>query len=667
MNNQERLKAAEEQYDRAASVYYYTGQQLYSDVEFDAIKRTIEELDHSNRRVSQVGATPPADSMLQRVDHRVKTNSLKKCDTTEDFKSWHDKYAQGGELVAELKADGSTLILYYQKGMLYQAVTRGGDEAYGEDITANAVKFKGVPKSLGVDFTGGIRGEVVLMYQDYLLMDPDMADKPREEWGNVRNIGTGMMRRTSGEGAEFLTFLAFNYEAEGGHNLPTAMQVSKESDKLVVLQQLGFQPLEHATCSNYEDALKFFAQVGQNRESLAHKIDGIVFKVQDLALQEELGMSSGCPRYERVLKFEAPGAETTVTGVVLTLGHDGSIRPTADLDTVVIDNTNVDSAQLNNWEYIKVLDIAVGDRVRVRKAKDIIPEIDMVISRPEGRRLIPEPTECPFCRGPAGRKENTDGSTTNNTYCLNPNCEEKAYRRILNWIGKHSILGIGEDTLRAAIHQHDLRTPADLYRLTQEQWSNLQLKKKVLGGSLAKKIVENINKTRRMTLGDFLGGLSVGFLGRRRVEIIRERCPGQMDRLEDWRSDKLLELAEQAQVGNMAPTILKDIQGHSCLIDDLLTQIEIVPDAKPQAVEGGKFSGKSFCFTGVRLKGELLEKFRASGGTEKDSVSKGLSFLVVKDKETTSNKAEKAKKLGIPILSLEELEQVLNDQLPVPV
>lgn len=370
--------------DRASRVYYHTGVSPYSDEQFDAMLTELATLDPANPRIHQVGSAVPADTMLRKYKHTVRTNSLKKVDSEAELLEWHKKYGSR-PLTIELKADGSTVIAYYINGILDTAATRGGDDGIGQDITQNAMKFKGLPSvirntQLGqshfgeiIPFTGAVRGEALLTHDDYEKIDPLM-------FGNSRNIGTGIIQRSDGINAELITFLAFTYEATGSSGPGTP---KCESAKLAGLDQMGFEVIPYTHC-DFHGAIDYWKDIDKKRkgDQLPFRIDGIVFKIDDCSDNPEASQfSSGRPNSERVLKFEAPGGTTQIIGVQITEGHSGVLKPTADLVSINIDNTNIDSAQLNNWEIIQALDIAIGDTVRVIKAKDIIPMISCVIDR----------------------------------------------------------------------------------------------------------------------------------------------------------------------------------------------------------------------------------------------------------------------------------------------
>lgn len=667
----ERKEVLQQAIDRYARMYYYTGTTPATDQQFDSLLKELKSIDPTDERVTRVGFPVPPDTMKKKFKHRVRTNSLNKADHEGDLLKWHTKMG-GGDVMVELKGDGMTVVLYYVDGVLDMAATRGGDDGVGEDITQNAMKFKGVPKVLSVPFTGGIRGEALVVRDDAPKVDPNYGTA---EPGNLRNIGNGIIGRLDGTQSEFISFRAFNYELLGDGQEPAT-----ETEKIMKLVQWGFTPLEYCYCTTIGDAIDFWksVEVMRGAGNLPYKIDGIVFKMNSVALQKQKGFASGRPEAEIVLKFEAPGATTKVTGCVITMGHQ-SIKPTASLEPVFIDNTWVKSAQLNNWDIIEALDIAIGDTVRVIKAKDIIPQIVEVLQRPSDRKPIPRPTECPVCKGPVGPRENTDGSPGAETECKNAHCPGKATERVENWIVKNNILGIGDVVLDSMVKQLGVTSPADLYRLTVDQLSRLDIGNGEFGDSRAEMVYNNIQKTKQMPLRQFLGSLSIRFLGRRRVELIQEKCPGEMDALADWRSDKLRTL--DAGVTNMVDTILADIAFYGPVIDDLLQYVQIVQESKVEAevvAKGQELAGKTFVFTGKILRVDesgkrftrdlMHQKVLEHGGAVDDKIKNSTPtnqyVLVQADVNSTSSKTQDAKKKGAQIVSEAAFWGMIGEEVP---
>lgn len=355
--------------DRAAQCYYYESP-IMSDQAFDALLEELRVMAPDDCRLTRVGFPVPPTTMRQLFKHTVFVGSLRK-QTEAELRKWHQKH--GGDLVVQLKGDGMTVVLYYTKGILARAVTRGGDDGVGEDVTANAIRATGVPSVLPNPITCAVRGEMVLATADWQrIVKETRSDDP----SNPRNIGNGFLRRVeqNGPGAENLQFLAFDVTTE-------PLVFEQETQQIKFLKAMGFNVIQSQEASDIDAAMTLFADIGKKRQSLPYWIDGVVFKLNSLAAQKKLGFKDNRPEGQRVVKFEAPGAVTKLVDVVLTYGHTGAIIPNARFEPVEIAGTIVTNALLNNFEMIKELDLAIGDSVFLCKANDLVPKVTEVVDR----------------------------------------------------------------------------------------------------------------------------------------------------------------------------------------------------------------------------------------------------------------------------------------------
>ncbi len=651
---QARLTHLRNTIDRAAQCYYY-GTELITDSAFDALLAELKTLDSTDPRLTRVGYPVPP-STLQKFKHTTFSGSLDKCDTPEDLAKWHVKVG-GGQILAAHKLDGNSLFLYYEKGNLIRAVTRGGDDGIGEDVTANAIRSTGIPTSLPHTLTITIRGESVLSVTNWKKLDPT-------EHSNPRNIGSGLLRRTEGPGVEQLDYIAFD----------TDYPIWKtEEQKLEALLALGFTVVHHQKCGTIPQMLDFLDATAKARDTLPYWLDGVVYKVQDLAHAEALGISSGRPRAHTVLKFENEGAETTLLDIAITIGHTGAIIPTAKLKPVKIGGTTISSALLNNYDVITDLDLAIGDECRIEKMKGIIPAITAVVSRPVNRKPIVTPTKCPICGEPVTRRVLTGATSEGRIHeCTNPTCPAKSTARIACWIKKLDIKGIGDEVLAAMVEKLNVSTPADLYRIPQSAWADLPIGKGRLGDNRAAAITQQLYDKRTLSLTIFMGSLGIPHLGRRRVQLIREMAPGQMDTLADWRSGKLLTIADRVSMPRTAQAVVAGIEAFSEEIDDLLNFITIA-DQQPQKKEktmSKKLDGKVICFTGKIdrvdedgkrfTRDRMQELVTENGGSCSDGVMSSTTHLVQADPDSKSSKSEKAKKQGVTILAEAEFFKLIG-------
>ena len=393
-------------------------------------------------------------------------------------------------------------------------------------------------------------------------------------------------------------------------------------------------------------------------------------KFDDLAAQAALGVSSGRPKGQVAWKFDSAGVETVLEGVIVSGGHTGALNPTAQLRPVEIGGTTVSNASLANYDEIARLDVAIGDLVWVVKANDIIPKIIRVTQRPTDRIPILPPVACPFCQGNVGRRQTHDGAEGVIVECRNPECPKKSSGKIRRWIASLDILGIGDSVLAAMLDTFALEDAADLYTLRERQTelANLVINTEkgiCLGKKRAVSILDAIDTTRNLSLSQFLGSLGLDHLGKRRVHLMMQAAQGQLDTLDDWRSGKLRNpiIAEAAGVPNIGGQIQDGIDAMAPVIDKLLAAgVSVLPpenDIPPSddvplgtvCISGKLPSGKK--------KADYTDPLRAIGYELVDEVNKGLDYLVLADPDSTSSKAEKARKLNIVVISEEALEQLI--------
>ena len=701
---------------RAKHAYYCSASPIMSDAEYDALEDQLRALAPDDPVLALVGSPVPPDSILSKARHAIPMGSQSKVNSEAEFRTWAQK-AEGGLLHASLKGDGASAAAYYENGLLRRVISRGDGEV-GEDISANALRFKGLPAWAGcgaVGFSGAVRFEVILSVADWTAIDPGRSKNPR-------NAGNGIMGRKNGEQSEYLSAYAFDLE-EIVDGAPRSFV--SEADKARRLESLGFMLMPQKLCQDVEEAVRYYRTVVSEREQLPFWIDGVVFKIDNLAVQQRLGQIGGRPKGQVAWKFDSSGAETELIGVVISGGHTGAIIPTGQLRPVDIGGTTVSSVSLVNFDEISRLDIAIGDTVWVIKANDIIPKIVRVSTRPAHRQPIQLPSRCPFCAGAVGWRINSSGEEGAVLECKNAACPKKSTGKIDRWISSLDILGIGDVVLAALRSQLQIEDAADLYRL-RENFSalaaiSLHAERDLrLGEKRARSILEAIEAKRHLSLSQFLGSLGIEHLGQRRVELMCASAKGELGTLDDWRAGKLRDprVAEAAGVPNMAQRIQDDIDAMAPLIDKMLAHgVRIISSDAARAsgnaasasgdatsasgdaasasgdatsasgdaaidgtrgaadgstadtdakVEGGRPDGdgrRTICISGKlpsgRKKSDYAVPLKSAGYLLVDEVRQGLDILVLADPDSTSAKAQKAIKLGIRIIGERQLEELI--------
>lgn len=641
---------------RARQAYYHGDSPIMSDREYDALEARFARKCPDDPILKLVGAPFNPDSLLDKVQHPDYARNGSQFKITDPdpagLGEWLDKFSNEvitGSFHCSFKGDGGSLALYYANGVLVQALTRG-DGFEGEDVTANAVKMKNVPTQLPEPFTGQVRAEVVMTMEDWEKVDPDMTTNPR-------NVGNGIMGRSNGHQVEYLTVLATDMRPAGEGCFDPAGEVSvniittTEKEKFETLERLGFEPVEWDVCSTPEAVIDFYKQTTKRRPDLDYWIDGVVVRIDDIARQEALGERDNRPKGQVAWKFKDQGAKSVLESVELTVGHTGTVVPTANLKPVQIGGTTVSRALLCNWEEIERLGIAVGDEIEVVKAGDIIPKITEVLSRPESREPIEAPTMCPVCGGAVEK-------VGANHICQNPECDAKGLGKIKRWIKSLNVLHFGDKLIDGLYSNGDVQCIADLYTLEVEHLANTPINDSMLlGDKRAQTAYDNLHARKSLPVHEFFGSLGVQHLGKRRAEKMIEAAPELQNWL-CWIDGTLLTVGEKAGVPGVAATMNAALEGN----ERIMALVGLVGiDDKPQ--EKVKLEGKTFCITGSlpsgKKKGDYKAPLASNGHELVNSVTKSLDILVIADPSANTGKAKKAKDYGIEVISEEELQTYL--------
>jgi DNA ligase (NAD+) len=658
--NTDRIRELRNQIIKAKQAYYYGGRPILSDEQYDALEDKLRELNPSDPLLATVGAPVPPNNILSKATHRMPMGSQNKVNSAAEFMTWYQKSAEGGAVVVSLKGDGASAAAYYSDGKLVQAISRG-DGLVGEDITANAVKFKGLPVYTADEFgafTGAVRFEAILTVEDWGIVDPERRKNPR-------NAGSGIMGRKNGEQSELLTCYAFDID-----DTRPGRTLQSEIHKFERLGALGFNVIDHQRCTAPEQVVAYFERVREGRDALPIWIDGIVIRVDDIALQSRLGVTANRPKGQVAWKFDSKGAETTLLSYSISVGHTGALIPTAQLEPVEIGGTTVASALLNNWDEIERLGVAVGDRVWLIKANDIIPKIVSRVEAAANRVPIPVPTHCPVCQAAVARRKNTGGGEGVIIECTNPECDAKAAGKIKRWVKALDLQGLGDSVREALVAQLALEDAADLYRLKDNPDALAALiitpeKGLRLGKKRAAVILDAIEARRTLTLVEFLGSLGIDRLGQRRVELMITQANGALDKLEDWTSGKLRDADFAAKVGvpGVGAALQESIDKFAPVIKKLLVAGVHIDGTGVRITPPTESGAKTVCISGKLPSGKKKQDYAvpllAAGIQLVDTVNKELTYLVVASSDSESSKTTKARKLGVQVISEDELNALI--------
>lgn len=616
---------------------YYNGEAEISDAEFDSLWDELKLLDPENSILHKVGAD---SGNFNKVNHIMPMGSQEKAANPEQFYSWAKKHIYDSYLV-EYKLDGASLELQYKNGKLQCAVTRG-DGVIGDDITTNAKKMNGVmiaitKHGVPVDFTGGIRGEVIMTHDVHKNYFADKA--------NCRNAANGLMKRKDGSGSEYLKLIV--YDALATEDLSP---FSNEQEKIQWLKDCGFNTVEVKICNTPEAVVEYRSSVMDIRKNLDFDIDGLVIK-ENVIDKEDAKRTR--PDKQIAFKFSLEEAISVLREVEWSISG-GTYTPVAIFDEVELNGTTVQRASLANPDTMKNLGIKIGSKVVVVKRGEIIPKIESVLHDETCKESeIVIPSNCETC----GTSLVNEGTRL---YCPNKNCSKRVLHQLLKWVQVVDIRDLGETLVNSLFEKKVIQSISDIYKLNVETLTpfflneeSIAAEKKSLG---AEKVIKSIENHKNISLEAFVAGFDIEGIGETTVEKLVAAGFNSLEKLLNASVDEIATVYGFAEI--MAKTFVYGLKENAEEMKNLSSiYVNIIKK------EAGALSGKSFCFTGelVTMKRADAENLvKNAGGSCKSSVTKDLSYLVTNDTSSGSSKNLKAAKLGIPIISEKEFLQMIN-------
>lgn len=617
--------------------------QLFRDLqELEALHPGLQTKDSPTRRVGNLAQTP-----FRKVRHQAPMYSLQNAFSLEEVGVFQARLERllgtAPALVAELKIDGLAVSLTYREGQLRRGATRG-DGQVGEEITANILTLEGVPKSLApapaprlpAEFE--VRGEVYMPRSVLTDLNRARQDLGQSLYANCRNAAAGSLRQLDPEITRTRHLEAFFYACD-----PHPRQLRGQLELLDWLEAAGFPVNPHRRLlSHPEEIGPHLEHWREARHELAYETDGVVLKVDRLALQEELGWDSRTPRWAVAFKFPPEERETTVKAIETSIGRTGVATPVAILEPVLVAGSTVERATLHNQDQVASKDIRVGDRVLVRKAGDVIPEVVRVLRerRPKGARRFRMPKSCPVCGQTLVREA---GEVA--TRCVNPLCPAQRLQRLLHFVsrGALDIDRCGPVVLGELLQRGLIRSPADLFRLTVGEVEALPL----FGARSARQLVAAVQSRRRPSLARLVYALGIVHVGERTAQLLAEHF-GTLEALREAPAELVAEVAGVGAVVAAAVASFFASPGGQELVDQLLSAGVVA--AVAERVEG-PWSGKTFVLTGSLgrwSRGEAEQLIRGLGGVAASSVSRKTSAVVVG--ESPGSKLQAAERLGVTVL-----------------
>lgn len=665
MNIQDTIQQLRSELDQHNYNYYVLDQPQISDFEFDQKLKELQALEaahpeffDSNSPTQRVGGAVTKN--FQTVVHDYRMYSLDNSYSKEDVVDWETRIQKvlGNvpiEYTCELKYDGASISITYEKGQLSRAVTRG-DGVQGDDVTNNIKTIKSIPLQLKGNYPAhfAIRGEIILPFAGFEKMNQELIEIGETPYANPRNTASGSLKlQDSAEVAKRpLDCLLYSLV---GNNLPFQSQF----EGLQAARDWGFKaPKEAKLAKNLDEVFEFIAYWDVHRHELPYETDGVVIKVNALSYQEELGYTAKSPRWAIAYKFKSEQVSTKLNSISYQVGRTGAITPVANLEPVQLAGTVVKRASLHNADQIEKLDIRIGDTVFVEKGGEIIPKIIAVDfeKRPEQSEVTHYITNCPECQTALVRSEGEA-----NHYCPNfYGCPPQIIGRIQHFISRKAmdIEGLGGETVALLYNNGLVHNYADLYDLTVEQVLPLDR----MAQKSAENLVNGVAKSKQIPFESVLFALGIRFVG----ETVAKKLAKHYKTISALEQATLEDLILVDEIGErIAKSVIEFFENEENLeiIERLKSkgvQMEIVEKVNPNATT--KFLGKTFVVSGVFeqfSRDDLKKAIEDNGGKVGSSISSKTDYVVAGDNMGPS-KLEKATKLGVAIVSEQDFINMLE-------
>lgn len=634
--------------------YHVLDQPTIADVDYDHLLRELINLEKQYPEYSD--PLSPSQRIggqvldeFTKIAHKRKMMSLGNAFNEEELKAWakrvEDEVGQV-EYCAECKIDGLAMSITYVDGQFIQAVTRGDGEV-GEDVTVNVKTVKSIPMTIQEQSELEVRGEVYMPKASFEALNEIKREKGEQEFANPRNAAAGSIRQLDSKIAASRKLDAFWYHVPDGETYG----IKTHYDSLMWLKELGFKVNENTSLfSSIDDVWKFIQTMTVERNTLPYEIDGIVIKVNNFEQQDQLGFTVKVPKWAIAYKFPAEEAMTTLEDIFITVGRTGKATPNAKLTPVRLAGTTVSAATLHNEDVIRQKDVRIGDRVVIRKAGDIIPEVVRCMEDSRDGTQLPYnfPTTCPDCGGALHRFEDEAAH-----YCVNSDCPSRVVNSIAHFASRDAmnIEGLGEKKVEQFHKAGWLNKVNDIFNLHNYRDEILTMDK--FGEKSFENLVTAIEECKSKGLDKVLFGLGIRQVGSKAARILAMHF-GSIDRLMMATKDELQAIDDIGGITADAIVTYFSDDANQQLIQSLKDVGVSMEYAIEERIDS-PFTQKIVVLTGSLQKfsrseaQSLLEKL---GATVSGSVSKKTNIVIYG--EEAGSKLEKAKTLGVQTMSEEE-------------
>jgi len=647
-------------------LYYVNDDPEISDAQFDKLMNQLKKLEAENPKLAtsdsptqRVGGV--AREGFQQVRHKTPMVSLDNAFSFDELANFDRRVREltgreKVEYVTEHKFDGLSMSLIYEKGALVRAVTRG-DGTTGEDVSPNVRTIRSIPlwidaaqlKKAGIPGSFEVRGEAIMTRAAFEAMNEQQDAKGEKRYANPRNAAAGSVRvlDSSITASRRLGFFAYYLLADG--RIPK----KRHSEILEALDELRFKvSADWALCHGITEVEDYITRWDTKREKLGYEIDGIVVKVNEVGLQNELGFTSKAPRWAIAYKYQAHQETTLLKQIEVSVGRTGVLTPFAVFEPVQIGGVTVTKSTLHNMDEVQRLGVHAGDTVLVERAGEVIPHVLKVVKHGKEEKEFKMPEKCPVC----GMKvHHTEGEVAYR--CVNVSCPARKRESLLHFAGRHAmnIDGLGEKIVDQLLEKNEVKDFADLYKLDLKTLENLDR----MGEKSAQNLIDEIAGSKKAALARLIYAIGMPFVGERTAQLLAEHF-GSMAKLAEASPEELMEVPE---VGPKVAEGVREFFSESAnrkLIEHLRA-VGVNMKEERQAPVSARFAGMTFVFTGTlakRSREEAEALVVSHGGKPANSVSKKTTYVVVG--EDAGSKLDKAKALGVTILTEPQFDKLLS-------
>lgn len=658
-------------------LYYEKDEPEISDFEYDMMFRTLTQLeaefpqfDQADSPTHRVGGK--ADEKFKKVRHPVKMGSLTDVFSFEELSAYIEKTAaalkesgvsEDAVFTVEPKIDGLSVGLTYENGRLVLGATRGNG-VEGEDVTANIMTIKSIPHTLPEPLNICVRGEVYMPRAEFARLNSEKADAGEKLWANPRNAAAGSLRRLNPRetGERGLDIFVFNYQT--GSLYADGHEPSTHRETIERLRALGFHTIDmEAVSGDKDEIISAVKALGEKRDALPNDIDGAVIKINSLSQRVILGENSSTPKWAVAYKFPPEEKRTKLLDITVQVGRTGVLTPTAELAPVRLAGTGVSRATLHNIDIIRARDIRIGDTVVVRKAGDIIPEVvgSVASLRTGDEKIFSFPEFCPSCGEKlvfdSWEEGETDGSEEGAVRCINAACPAQLERRLVHFASKGAmgIDGMGPKVVKLLLENALVKSVADIYTLKIEDIAALPR----MGRLSAENLSAAIEKSKSAGGEKLLFALGIRHIGETASADICRKFGGIYPLFGATEE----QLCSVPDVGGIMAKSVVDFFAlpETRELLDRLRASGVVTEAAQKAPSDTSLEGMTFVLTGTLTtltRSQASEKLRQKGAKVAGSVSKNTSYVVAG--EAAGSKLDRANQLGIPVLTEEQLYEMLE-------